>query len=362
MRKVIEEMADEITKSIQVLAINCERLKSHCDRFGVPRTPMLMLMSAEGDDMELRDLPSGTTSKTIIEWIDRKTQLKQMTTNDIRKLIDRSVGKPVLIGLAPSPSEIPFTLRKAIFENKDIVFALASPKDKALLTSILENTPASNLESVQNAVSALREKLLKKSAVPTAGALPLAVLVVNDPDALTGEWLQLAGAGLSSVNLLNIVMQQVVRTSKMDSGIFGRAQFRKLTLRRYSAGECNETDSQYCFILFSWGEMPKFLKDAAEDVARKFATDPVRVVHVDCKEQKSFASSFNLPPHCEKDKLCVVAYRPKRKRYDIFETSVPFSQFTKEEAARKIREFIESRVDGGAPLRLSMQHALHPLR
>ena len=109
---------------------------------------------------------------------------------------------------------------------------------------------------------------------------------------------------------------------------------RELTAARLDAGDCSPTDSNFCLLLLCGNELAEGPKSALRQLAKRLKQDPVKVFYV---KHAGFAKAFTGAVAGG-----VVLYRPKRKRFKLFEGDASDED--------GLASFVDGAVGGGSPL------------
>lgn len=172
-----------------------------------------------------------------------------------------------------------------------------------------------------------------------------AILHLQDPDSLEGEWLK---SKLFSLEYLSLTFSRIVAEHRAASGRYGtQTFFGELTMRRLNNGDCSPNDGQYCFILFKFIKDTNSIKhaqivDDVKIISKKYRHDPIKITWIDAKQQSQFAKSFGLENSCrDSDCFKFVAYRPKRKKFKLLDDTIN---------SETLDKFIDSIINGATIL------------
>jgi len=155
-----------------------------------------------------------------------------------------------------------------------------------------------------------------------------ALLHVLDEDSFDGEFLD---KKFNKANM-NHFLSRAVGKHRSSAGL----SLQELTPSRYNgAGDCAGNDANFCLLLVSeGGEVGAATRKTFRQLASRLRDDPVKVFFV---QQHEFVRAF------DKAKLgSVLLYRPKRKRYKMFEGNPSDID--------ELATFVDGAIGGGAPL------------
>ncbi|PHJ24555.1 thioredoxin domain-containing protein [Cystoisospora suis] len=170
------------------------------------------------------------------------------------------------------------------------------------------------------------------------------LLAIDDIDRLTGEWIDVQHH--VNQDLLSLSLSRLAAQARAKTGV----SFRELTARRMARGECDKNDSQFCFLLLLTESQRReaeaqLLKGGGifqifRDLSEKFKRDPVKLCWINKDQQRQFVQAFQALPSSHQE-MNLVAYRPKRKKYEVMTASL---------TASSIESFINDVVSGGKQL------------
>ncbi|GAW80865.1 DnaJ domain containing protein, partial [Plasmodium gonderi] len=289
--------------------VNCQEEKSLCRKYNVKSLPHIILLKK---NKTYETFYGSRNEDNIITFIEENIAYVYTEITSQKKL-DKFLTKN-----AETPKVLFF-----ISYNDDIVMlkALSIEFEKRIDMGVIYS---SNYNIMQ---------IFNKRNINTPS-----LLLVEDIDKLSGD---LTFLKIFDFNILSLKLSHIVAQNRLKNNLYGHiTSYQELTKKKYESGQCHEKDSQICFLIFKLLKQSykKFDEDI-KNIANKFANDPLKIFYINIYEQPYILDSFGLTNDCKHANcLYLVAFRPKRQKFRLFDGEV---------SVQSLNKFVEDVVSGG---------------
>ncbi|GAB66370.1 DnaJ domain containing protein [Plasmodium cynomolgi strain B] len=300
--------------------VNCQEEKSICRKYNVKSLPHIILLKK---NKTYETFYGNRTDGNLISFIEENIPYVYTDITSQRKL------DSFLVKNIETPKVIFF-----ISYNDDIVMlkALSVEFEKRIDIGVIYS---SNYNMMQ---------LFNKRNVKTPS-----ILLVEDIDSLSGDLTFLKSFDF---NLLSLKLSHIVAQNRLKNNLYGHVtSYQELTKKKFESGQCQEKDSQICFLILKLLKQSyhKFDEDI-KNVAGKFSKDPLKIMYVNVFEQPHILDSFGLANECKHANcLFLVAFRPKRQKFRLLEGEVN---------VQSVHKFVEDVVSGGLSINQTVKRGL----
>ncbi|SBS83375.1 heat shock protein DnaJ homologue Pfj2, putative [Plasmodium ovale curtisi] len=319
-KKSYIKLAKKYDGYINFAVINCQEEKSICKKYNVRSLPHIILMKKN----KTYETFYGTRNDdNLVQFINNNIPSSYVEVTNQKKL-DKFLTKS-----ADIPKVIFF-----ISHNDNIVMlkALSMEFEKRINMAVIYNTNY----SIMN--------LFKKRNIKTPS-----LLLVEDIDKITGEITQLKNFDF---NILSLKLSHIVAQNRLQNNLYGHiTTYQELTKKKYESGQCQQNDSQICFLILKLlNQSYKSFDEDVKKVASKFSSDPLKILYVNIYDQPYILESFGLPNECKHPNcLILVAFRPKRQKFRVFDGEVNMNS---------VHNFVENVVSGGLSINQNIKKGL----
>ncbi|KJP86422.1 hypothetical protein AK88_03975 [Plasmodium fragile] len=300
--------------------VNCQEEKSICRKYNVKSLPHIILLKK---NKTYATFYGNRTEENLITFIQQNIPYVYTDITSQNKL------DSFLVKNVETPKVIFF-----ISYNDDVVMlkVLSKEFEKRIDIGIIYS---SNYTLMQ---------LFNKRNVKTPS-----MLLVEDIDSLSGDLTFLKNFDF---NILSIKLSHVVAQNRLKNNLYGHVtSYQELTKKKFESGQCQEKDSQICFLILKLlkKSYQKFDEDI-KNVAGKFSKDPLKIMYVNVFEQPHILDSFGLVNECKHaDCLFLVAFRPKRQKFRLHDGEVN---------VQSVHKFVEDVVSGGISINQAVKRGL----
>ncbi|SCO67192.1 DnaJ domain containing protein [Plasmodium vivax] len=300
--------------------VNCQEEKSICRKYNVKSLPHIILLKK---NKSFETFYGNRTEENLISFIEENISYVYTDITGQKKL------DAFLVKNVETPKVIFF-----ISYNDDIVMlkALSMEFEKRVNIGVIYS---SNYNMMQ---------LFNKRNVRTPS-----ILLVEDIDSLSGDLTFLKNFDF---NILSLKLSHIVAQNRLKNNLYGHVtSYQELTKKKFESGQCQEKDSQICFLILKLLKQSyhKFDEDI-KNVAGKFSKDPLKIMYVNVFEQPHILDSFGLANECRHANcLFLVAFRPKRQKFRLLDGEVNVNS---------VHKFVEDVVSGGLSINQAVKRGL----
>mmetsp|Transcript_102969 Transcript_102969/g.295468 ORF Transcript_102969/g.295468 Transcript_102969/m.295468 type:complete len:397 (-) Transcript_102969:27-1217(-) len=311
LKESVKEFGEKFAGAgfVEAFAINCGRLEGVCAKEKVADRLPAAVYYGPNDQSPVRFSGGAITYKSLSQWVPK------VMADHCKVVRNEAELRRWLVSDDKVPHVVFFTDRKSV--------------PPLLKTLSLEFAGRAALGAVLGGADADLAKVLDVRERP-------AMLHILDEDSLDTSRFDKE----FKKEILSRFLSRAVGKHRAESAM----AVKELTPARLGAGDCAPGDSNFCLLHFGSGADGASLaaKAVLRQLAQRLRTDPVKVFFV---RQAGFSKAFgvNLP------KEAVVLYRPKRRRFKVFEGDL--------RDADAIATFVDGAVGGGAPLPEAVQGA-----
>ncbi|UKK02876.2 Pbj2 [Theileria orientalis] len=282
------ETVTKFKGAINIYRINCEKYNNFCQR-NTRSIPQLIAYVTNSSDPLVFDKEDYTMKLEI--WLNKIIPSELIEIKDLKHL-------------------------QTFIENQTMSHVVCIVK-KSLFLTILKSLSVYVKSKIKiGYVRASNKELVNHfKRNRTEGAK---LYYLQDFDTMEGKSIELTLDNFSDVLLwLNLKQNEF---KKMNLG-----KYKELTSSLLEAGECGPKDNQFCFIFIKYGNRVEYtLHKELSNISKKYSQDSVKIRYINATNQHKFVSAFGLSSRCPASEVCskLVAYRGKRGRFKIMETSL----------------------------------------
>ncbi|SCN12615.1 heat shock protein DnaJ homologue Pfj2, putative [Plasmodium malariae] len=305
---------------INFAVVNCQDEKSICRKYNVKSLPHIILMKK---NKTYETFYGQRTEDSLMSFINNHIPYSYVEVSNGKKL-DKFLTKNV---------DIP----KVIFfisynDNTVMLKALSLEFEKRIDMAVIYNKNYNIM------------KLFKNRNIKTPS-----LLLVEDIDNMSGDITQLKNFDF---NVLSLKLSHIFAQSRLQNNLYGHiTTYQQLTKKKYESGQCSEKDSQICFLILKLlnNSYKQFDQDIKK-VASNFSSDPIKILYINIFDQPYILESFGLTNTCTHSNcLILVAFRPKRQRFRVFDGEVNMNS---------VHNFVDSVVSGAISINQNLKRRL----
>ncbi|CAD2103643.1 DnaJ like subfamily C member 16 [Plasmodium vinckei petteri] len=320
-KKTYLKLSKKYDGYINFAVVNCDEEKALCKKYKVRSLPHMILIKK---------------NKTYETLYGSKTEenVKSFINNNIPYSFTEINNKKHLDSFLTKSADIPKVLFFISHKDNIIMLKVVSMEfEKRLNIGIVYDTNYTIM------------KIFKKRNIKTPS-----ILLIEDIDTLEGDLTHLKTVDF---NILSLKLSHIVAQHRLKNNLYGHiTSYQELTKKKYDSGHCNEKDSQICFfILKLLNQNYNSLDEDIKKVSTKFSNDPLKILYINVFNQPYILDSFGLTNECKHPNcLILVAFRPKRQRYRVFDGEVNYNN---------VLNFVDNVVSGGLSINQNIKQGLN---